>query len=185
MGQLRPLAAARTFLEEWPALTATRTIISRQLPVCRFLPDLEALAVPSTDRLVGRFIEAAAALEWRQTYSAADLGAKFLEGYGWTELIGLRGPIPSESIACGFMLLAPGSEYPTHAHEAEELYLPLAGRALWRRGEGDFVERAPGTPIHHPSWLPHATRAETALLTLYVWRRGDLAAKSRLVLAPG
>jgi hypothetical protein len=121
-------------------------------------------------------------LEWRQTYSADDFGAAFLERYGWTELIGLRGPIASERIACGFLMLGPGIDYPAHAHEAEELYLPLAGTALWRRDESDFVSRRPGAPIVHRPWEPHAVRTQAEpLLALYVWRGGELAAKSKII----
>jgi hypothetical protein len=178
--QLQPLAVARPFLAQWPAPGTMRTREPRTLPVCRFLPDLVALSNSSTHALVATFVEMADALEWRQTYSPADLGAAFLDGYGFSELIGLRGPVPSQTIACGFLMLAPGILYPSHAHEAEELYVPLAGQSLWQRGDESFAARPTGTPIHHPSWLPHATKAVTALLCLYAWRNGDLAAKSRL-----
>jgi hypothetical protein len=87
----------------------------------------------------------------------------------------------SDVIACGILLLGRETEYPAHSHEAEELYLPLAGHAWWRSAQSDWRLRAPGTWIHHPSWTTHAmrTRAEP-LLAAYVWRAGDLTAKSRL-----
>ena len=150
--------------------------------MCRWLASLEPLAAPETRALVRELVAAADILQWRQTYSAADFGPEFLDSYGWTELIGLRGPIPSERVACGFLMLGPRIEYPAHAHEAEELYLPLAGEALWMRGRGDFVARAPGEMIEHSSWILHATRTrEQPLLALYVWRGGDLAAKSKIL----
>ncbi len=128
------------------------------------------------------FVGAADALEWRQTYTTADFGREFLDRYGWTELIGLRGPIPSQRIACGFLMLGPEIEYPAHAHEAEELYLPLAGEALWMRGEEGFVARAPGALVEHPSWMPHAMRTgRNPMLAIYLWRGGDLAAKSKII----
>jgi hypothetical protein len=178
---LRPLAAAKPFLAQWPERTSMRSREPRHLPVCRFLPDLLARSVSSTQSLVETFVAMANALEWRQTYTVADLGPDFLEGYGWSELIGLRGPVPSENIACGFLLLAPAIEYPRRAHAAEEIYLPLAGEALWQRGDEGFIACPCGSPIHHPSWLPHATRTISALLCLYIWRNGDLLAKSRFV----
>jgi hypothetical protein len=50
------------------------------------------------------------------------------------------------------------------------------------RGGGDFAARVAGTPIEHFAWTPHAmrTRAEP-MLALYLWRGGDLAAKSTIL----
>ena len=176
------MSAAAPFLADWPHLAATRPSQHGRLPVCRWLASLEPLAAPATRALVREFVGAADILEWRQTYSAVDFGRDFLERYGWTELVGLRGPIGSEKVACGFLMLGPETEYPAHAHEAEEIYLPLAGEALWMRGDQGFVARAPGAMIEHSSWTPHATRTrEDPLLALYVWRGGDLAAKSMIV----
>jgi hypothetical protein len=179
---LGPIQTAAPFLEGWPELKALRTTRPRSLPVVALLDRLITHSVPATADLVQALAAAADDLEWRQTYSAADFGPAFLDRYGWTELIGLRGPIPSTEVACGFLALGPEIDYPSHAHEAEELYLPLAGDALWMRGDEDFTTRLPGLPIHHPSWMPHAmrTRAEP-LLALYIWRGGDLAAKSNII----
>jgi hypothetical protein len=180
--QLAPVDEARPFLEGWPALAATRAQTPRQLPVCRSLHLVGSLAAPATQGLVDLVARSTDVLEWRQTYSASDFGSAFLDGYGWTELIGRRGPIPSERIACGVLLLGPEIEYPDHAHEAEELYLPLAGAAHWRKGAGDFAMLSPGTPVVHRSWEPHAMRTgPDPMLALYVWKGGDLAAKSKIV----
>ena len=178
----RDFADARSFLDLAPPLAATRPPPPRQLPVCAELVAALRFTTPATHALTQALAAAAPALEWRQTYGAADFGAEFLQRYGWTELIGLRGPIASESLAVGFLLLGAGVEYPAHAHEAEEFYLPLAGAALWRRGEGGFALREPGEPIFHRAWEAHAMRTQAApLLALSLWRGGDLAAKSRIV----
>lgn len=173
---------ARPFLDLAPALEATRPAPPRRLAVCAALASAVAHAATSTRALTQAVADAVDALEWRQTYGAADFGASFLASYGWTELIGLRGPIPSERLAAGFLLLGPGVEYPAHAHEAQEVYLPLAGAALWRRGEGGFARREPGEAILHRAWEVHAMRTlEAPLLALYFWRGGDLAAKSKIL----
>lgn len=117
-------------------------------------------------------------LAWRQSYGAAEFGPDFLERYGWTELIGTSGPIASDAASCGILVLGPETFYPAHAHEAEELYVPLAGTAWWQRGDGAPARLQPGTPIHHPSWLPHSMRTDAeALVALYCWRGGPLGAK--------
>ena len=173
---------AASFLAGWPVLSVSRAALPQTLPVCRWLVDLERGASPATLALVQQIAAAAPMLDWRQTYSAIDFGDRFLDRYGWTELIGMRGPIASAEVACGLLMLGPHIDYPAHAHEAEELYLPLAGAALWRRGDEDFAMRPPGFAIRHMSWEPHAMRThDDPMLAIYVWRGGDLAAKSKIV----
>ena len=173
---------AGPFLNDWPPLVASHAVPATWLPVCDCLPQLAAQAAGPLAPLVAGLIAGARAMDWRQTYGVADFGADFLQGYGWTELIGLRGPIPSTQVAVGFLLLGPGITYPPHAHEAEELYLPLSGTALWQQGAGAFAPVPPGTPIRHATWVPHAMQTgDQPLLAAYVWRGGDLAAKSQIV----
>ncbi len=170
------------FLSDWPDLVPGRAVAARVLPVCRWLEQAVAGAPPDLVPLVRGLREGAADLPWGQTYGAQDFGAAFLDGYGWTELIGLRGPMASCRVAVGFLVLGPGVDYPSHAHEAEEIYLPLSGAALWQRGDADYAEVQPGACIHHESWVPHAMRTGAEpLVAAYVWRGGDLAAKSRIV----
>src|SRR4051794_39872368 len=170
------------FLADWREPPAPqRQSDPAALPALRWLPEAARLAPPATAPLAHALAQAADRLAWRQTYTADDLSPAFLERYGWTELAGLRGPVASERLACGFLLLGPATEYPNHRHEAEEVYVPLAGAALWRAGEGAWAVRPPGTVVHHPSWTPHAMRTGAeSLLALYLWRGGDLAQKSRL-----
>lgn len=167
---------AAPFLAEWPDGRVKRALEPVQLPVCRWLEGMPDAGV------VGEVRAAAAGLAWRQTYGAGDFGAAFLLGYGWSEFIGLRGPVASERIACGVLLLAPGIVYPAHAHAAEEVYLPIHGQAEWQRGDEGFRTVPVGQAVHHPSWMPHAMRVGDApLAALYLWRGGDLAAKSVIV----
>lgn len=169
------------FLDEWPAPDAARRMVEpRPLPVLRWLD--QATAAAATRPLVDEVVAAAGTLAWGQTYAAGDLGERFLERYGWSELIGLRGPIASDRLACGVLLLGPEIEYPPHSHAAEEIYLPLAGTADWLRGREGWRRRRPGELIHHPSGVGHAMRTdEQPLLALYLWRGGDLAQKSKLL----
>lgn len=175
-------AGAQDALAGWPELRETRKVEPATLPVCAVLAAAADGAFAGHAALVAGLRDGASGLRWGQTYGAGDFGAAFLHGYGWTELIGLRGPIASEAVAVGFLLLGPGIDYPPHAHEAEEVYLPLSGRAEWLRGDGPYAPVPPGTAIRHPSWLPHGMRTGDApLVAAYVWRGGDLAAKSRII----
>jgi len=172
---------ASPFLHDWPRDLIARPQAARTLPVVSVLEGLSRYAVPETRTLVEAIAALAHDLDWRQTYTSADFGERFLQNYGWSEWIGKRGAFESDAIACGVLLLGSDTEYPAHSHEAEELYLPLAGHAWWRAAQSDWRLRPPGQWIHHPSWTTHAMRTEgEPLLAAYVWRAGDLTAKSRL-----
>jgi hypothetical protein len=172
---------ALPFLRDWPRELIARPRAARSLPVVSALQGISRFAAPPTRTLVEAVAALAGDMDWRQTYTSADFGERFLQNYGWSEWIGQRGMFESDAIACGVLLLGPDTEYPAHSHEAEELYLPLAGRAWWRSAGSDWRLRPPGEWIHHPSWTSHAMRtAREPLLAAYVWRAGDLTAKSRI-----
>jgi hypothetical protein len=173
--------AVGPFLADWPPVYSRREIAAARLPVLRWLPQLAGGAASLGAELVAAVCRAAPLLDWRRTYSTADLDAAFLENYGWSEIVGSVGPIPSERIACGFLILGPSTFYPRHHHAAEELYVPLSGTAVWQQGDMTWREHAPGTPIHHRSEEPHAMRTGgSPLLALYVWRGANLRQKATL-----
>ena len=179
---LLALPGTAPFLRGWPTRCAERSVFAHSLPVLAWLATARASAIPSTVGLVEMLEAQSRALAWDQTYTMADVGAAFLDRYGWTELIGTCGPIASDALAVGILVLGPETHYPAHAHAAEELYIPLAGIAAWMRGSEGYVDRPPGTVIHHAPWVPHAMRTSAEpLLAVYVWQGGDLAARSRLV----
>jgi hypothetical protein len=184
-GYLRTLGDGRlaSFLTRWPSEAVPfKNRSPRRLPVLSFLPDATGAADPNTVDLVRLFEAATRHLRWDQTYSAAEVGAAFLEKYGWTELIGRRGPVAGRDIAVGVLLLGPDTEYPPHRHAAEEIYIPLTGPSLWMQGSEKWVVQSSGEPIYHRPWLPHAIRTRSApLLALYLWRGRDLTLKSQLL----
>jgi len=174
-----PLVA--DFLVDWPNTVRQRRVDPNTLPVLRCLRVIGA-ALPLAPGLIRVLLESASRLAWRQTYTAQELGADFLDNYGWTEVLGLRGPYHSDRLACGFLLLGPRTHYPRHQHAAEELYVPLYGRADWLQGDTVWRCHDPGTVVHHRALEPHAMRTrDEPLLAVYLWRGGDLAAKSRIV----
>jgi len=157
------------------------------LPVLRWLPRIAADGASFDGAFVRALCRAAASLVWRQSYARDEVDAAFLQNYGWTELLPAAAmPRPaarrtSAQISCGVVVLGPGTLYPHHRHEAEEIYVPLSGTAAWQQGDAIWREHAPGTLIHHSSEEPHAMRTgEEPLLALYLWRSFDLTQKARL-----
>jgi hypothetical protein len=168
-------------LADWPSSMASRKVAPSTLPVLRWLRGLAEDPASFGSELAAAVRDAAWSLAWRQTYTVNDLDAAFLDNYGWTEILGGAGPLISERIACGFLLLGPSTHYPRHRHEAEEIYLPICGTAAWQQGDAVWRERAPGAVIHHACDEPHAMRTGAdPLLALYVWRSKDLTQKARL-----
>jgi quercetin dioxygenase-like cupin family protein len=154
------------------------------LPVGRWWARAERLALPPVRPALAAL---APHLAWTQNpnYRARPPHARFLHRYGYAVLFGRDDPrapplVRHDNLAVGLLLLGPDNEYPRHRHPAEEIYLPLSGAALWQRGAEAWRTVAPGTPIHHPPDLPHATRTGAApLLALYLWR-GAIATAARL-----
>ena len=173
--------AHRGWLAMLPAAPAPRPAAPAGLPVLGWLPRAQSCADPKTQALVDTVADMAGALPWGQNYSAADFGAAFQARYGFMELIGPRGPFAADDVACGLLMFAPDTEYPQHRHEAEEIYVVLAGRAEWRAGADGYREEPPGAALHRHPWVPHATRmGAEPMLALYLWRGGDPMQKSEI-----
>jgi hypothetical protein len=179
------------FLAEWPrpgaALMSGAADLGARganlpaLPVLNWLPTIAGAADVWDAALVAALCQAAPLLEWRQTYTAHEVGGRFLQNYGWSEIVGPKGLESSARIACGFLLLGPDTFYPRHRHAAEEFYVPLSGTAQWQQGDAIWRHRGPGALIHHRSDEAHAMRtADAPLLALYLWRGADLLQQSHL-----
>jgi hypothetical protein len=177
--------ALAPFLADWPRSAVRREVAATDLPVLRWLPEIAGDNAAFGNDLVAALCHAAPSLAWRQTYTAKDLDAAFPDNYGWSEILGGNGPLASERIACGFLILGPSTHYPRHRHEAEEMYLPLSGTAAWQQGDSVWRARPPGTPIHHAS-VPapvHCSRYTYGAAPTSRKKRGSTAARPRAAAA--
>ncbi len=167
------------FLENWPTKPLQlRHISPKKLAVLHYLRDININTNSKASILVQKLQKHADSLYWGQTYGKQDFGSIFMNNYGWTELIGTRGPIVSNEIACGFLLLGSNTHYPGHSHEAEEIYVPFT-QAQWKQGGEYWQLRESELAVYHKSWVSHSMKTSSEpLLALYVWRGGDLAQKS-------
>ena len=82
----------------------------RTLPVLAHFDAAVRSSPPASRALLEHLFKFRGSLFWGQTYSAEDFGADFLKSYGWSEFAGPRGPIPSQSTACGILFLGPEYE---------------------------------------------------------------------------
>ena len=175
-------ALLNAFMMAWPEHPERRNLSPASVPVQRYLSAALELAPKWSRAFVAALHTESNELVWRRSYTPAQVGEIFFENYGYTEFLGTTGPIACEHLACGVLLLGPGVTYPLHSHEADEIYLPLSGSALWRHGSDQWVLRHPGTLLHHPSGTPHAMQTgEEPLLALYLWRSDNLNQTSHLI----
>ena len=126
---------------------------------------------------------AAHLFRWRQNpnYTAANMGAAFMAGYGYVEFAGPKEALfHAPDIRVGLLLLGAHLHYPAHAHPAEEIYHPLTDGGLWRRGQEDWRRVPVGRAIHHPPMIMHETKAaDSTLLALYCWH-GNTVTEAQL-----
>ena len=60
--------------------------------------------------------------------------------------------------------------YPSHNHEALELYNIISGYSLWQINDEKFAKKSPGDEIFHDLWMPHCMKTEgQPVLALFSW----------------
>lgn len=193
-GMSSPSSPLQTFLDNLAAMlpadfaTPVRAIEANKagaeagsgdLPVRRFWPAITA----SGSKLVVPLAALAPHFRWVQNpnYVASPPDPNFLQNYGYVVLAGPGGLVESAALALGFLMLGPGTHYPTHRHPAVEIYVVAAGSAEWRKGEDPWHVEPPGSVIRHETMMPHATRTlSEPLLAVYIWQ-GDLKTHARIV----
>lgn len=85
-------------------------------------------------KIIKNIKELSEKLFWRYGYQ--NPSQKMVEKYAYTEVIGPEGPIYSEELIIGFVLLAPDFYYPKHKHsQIEESYLFLSGKTIYNKQE--------------------------------------------------
>ncbi len=156
-------------------------------PVCRHLDVAIAAAQTGPLNTIANAIDRLArTCTWTQNpnYIAHPPSPMFLDNYGYVEWVGPEtNPgrvLNSTTIRVGVLMLGPATEYPEHHHPAEEVYHVLSGHALWSKDGAPWHRHSPGTAIHHPPHMQHATKTtDETLLALYCWS-GAIGPAARL-----
>ena len=101
-------------------------------------------------------------LSWKHPKQLSDSIGDILGGednFKSAMLLGSRNlgsVIECDYMYVGLLYLSPGTYYPTHAHEAVELYHTLLGSTLWGPSSRHLRLVEPGDFVLHPSCYPHA-----------------------------
>ncbi|MEM9604863.1 MAG: dimethylsulfonioproprionate lyase family protein [Pseudomonadota bacterium] len=139
-----------------------------------------AVAEPALPQLhqdvIDATLAAADTIEWRRTYTEAEVGADFLARYGYFELLGPTGHFEDQTTRAYIGYWGPSLHYPWHAHPAEECYYVLAGAADFHIESGSS-RCAVGEHQIHTGNQPHAMTVPAdgpGLLTFVLWRGAGL-----------
>ncbi|WP_419922975.1 dimethylsulfonioproprionate lyase family protein [Candidatus Poriferisodalis sp.] len=143
----------------------------RQLPVLRHLDAVELSGDTATDAVLDEFLSLAPALPWRQTAGYLGvLSQDFHDNYGYVQLVGPDSIVEHHSVRVGIAVWGPHLHYPSHHHEAEELYHVLAGEPLFSGSDGVRRTTRPGDAVHHAPWQEHCQDfGATPTVLLYCW----------------
>ena len=157
---------------------------SVHLKAAEFLAPALSSTTEQTRGLMALLQRERAGLKWERTYTKADtaVSANLIEHYGFVEVIGKEGPFVSDRVRAGIGVWGPRVHYPAHRHQAEEIYILLAGSAHFYLDAGPARLYRAGDAVYIPSLLTHGFRTgANPLIVLYVWQAGDLREKSRFV----
>ncbi|MEM9148147.1 MAG: dimethylsulfonioproprionate lyase family protein [Pseudomonadota bacterium] len=156
-------------------------------PVIDRLALMAEQACPATEPVVRAVIAAAPHLHWRHSYTQDDPGidASYLASSGWFNLIAPSGPFVSRSLRLSVGYWGEGLHYPHHHHGPEEIYLTLAGSAVYLSEGRAPLRGGPGATVaHHARQWHAATMDQAPLLAAAFWRGDGLEVKSVLRDAP-
>lgn len=169
-------ASIRAWGETWRAVTPA------YLAAADLLGPASATADPRSQVLVAAFERHKNRLRWEQSYTKEEglVPDAMLAGYGFAEIIGQRGPFVSDCIRAGICIWGPDIVYPAHRHEAEEIYVVLAGVAEFKLGSGVETRQSVDDVVFVESNMPHGFRTtDQSLVVYYLWQAGDLRQQSR------
>jgi mannose-6-phosphate isomerase-like protein (cupin superfamily) len=169
-------ASMRAWGETWQEVTPTYLAAADILDTAGMSTETPASA------LVAAFERHKSRLHWEQSYKKEDglVPDAMLSGYGYAEIIGQRGPFISDRIRAGIAIWGPHIVYPRHQHEAEEIYVVLAGAAEFKLGSGAETRQSAGDVVYVESNMPHGFRTtDQSLVVYYLWQAGDLRQQSK------
>ncbi|WP_135501992.1 dimethylsulfonioproprionate lyase family protein [Roseovarius aestuariivivens] len=174
------LPAARAFCP-WPQDLRWQPRDAHPLPAADLMCADPGLVKKAAAPLLAALQAIAPYVEWRHSYTAEEVGQKFLDTFGWFELAGPEGHFRSDQARITVGYWGPGLYYPRHQHPPAELYTIVSGTALFDADGAPPRLLGPGdTRVHAPE-QPHAmTTSDQPLLALVFWRGAGLDASPRL-----
>lgn len=159
----------------WPDDLTSSGLQPRAIPATDLVANLPLPGTEQTDALVQAVKAATDLASWKRTYTEEEVGADFRNRYGYYELFGPTGHFHSTQLRGYIGFWGEGLSYDWHSHEAEELYLNIAGEATFYSDEDQTIVPA-GETRAHTSWQSHAmVTNDQPILTFVLWRGAGMA----------
>ena len=110
-------------------------------------------------------------VNWQNGYDKKDANIKFLENFGFFELIGPTGHFISSEMALYVNFINEKTYYPWHNHEAEELYFVISGEAKFdSENEDPMILKSKDTRFHK-KFQPHSIiTTSSKILSIVIWK---------------
>ena len=147
------------------------------IPASDLMQNETGLLTEDYSELRDAFILASPYAHWRQTYKGTTVGKKFLAEFGCYGLIGPESPFQSEKIRAWVVYMPKNFYYPWHHHPAEEMYLCLAGEAVFRRENYTDIRLGSGGIIEHSANQSHSMETLKHPIMAYVIWRNEFGTK--------
>ena len=112
----------------WPSDLEPAALAPALMPAQDQVAGFSQPGTPETQPLIDALRSAAGQAHWTQTYTEAEVGAHFLQNYGYFELFGPTGHFRTTQLRGYIAYWGAGLKYDWHSHEAEELYVVLGRR---------------------------------------------------------
>lgn len=179
----RQLHAVHPDLNEfapWPDDLTPANLQPRHIPAADLVASFALAGTEQTGALIEAVKASTHLASWKRTYTEEEVGADFRNRYGYFELFGPTGHFHSSQLRGYVGYWGERLSYDWHSHEAEELYLNLAGEAVFK-AEGDIATVRAGEIRGHTSWQSHAMdTTDQPILTFVLWRGAGMADLPRM-----
>ncbi|MBF8435628.1 hypothetical protein I0Q91_00920 [Halanaerobiaceae bacterium Z-7014] len=134
-------------------------------PVCRYLNSIIDRSLYVFPSLGYNIREIMQGLHWEHGYE--ELPQELADNYAYAEIASPEGPIKSQELILGMVLLGPNCNYPEHKHEKiEESYIVISGDII-HNGNAVFP---PGGLIFNEEGKNHQlVTSDKGALLIYSW----------------
>ena len=155
---------------KWPDDLILSNIKPCMIPASSLVRDFPIDGTRETQAFIDSIKENVHLGNWTRTYSEKEVGYDFLNRYGYYELFGPNGHFQTTQLRAFIGYWGKNLFYDWHCHEAEEVYLVLAGGA-WFYVEGEKKWVGPNQTCSHSSMQRHSMQTKSdPILTFVIWR---------------